>query len=76
MKRKWDFPLYLYDGTVAYVLVTDAAERIHQAFETGRRAAMAEVGIPTTQPILEAAVRLCPFPLAGFFIFGLDDFGG
>ena len=47
MKRKWDFPLYLYDGAVAYVLVTDAAERIHQ--EAG------EVGIPTTQPILEAA---------------------
>ena len=55
MKRKWEFPLYLYDGPVAYVLVTDAAERIHQAFETGRRAAMAEMGIPTTQPILEAA---------------------
>ena len=55
MKRKWDFPLYLYDGPVPYVLVTDAAERIHQAFEAGRRAAMAEVGIPTTQPILEAA---------------------
>jgi hypothetical protein len=54
MKRKWDFPLYLYDGPVAYVLVTDAAERIHQAFEAGRRAAMAEVGT-TTQPILEAA---------------------
>ena len=50
MKRKWDFPLYLYDGPVAYVLVTDAAERIHQAFEAGRRAALA--GIPTTQPIL------------------------
>ena len=53
MKRKWDFPLYLYDGAEAYVLVTDAAERIHQ--EAGRRAAMGEVGIPTTQPILEAA---------------------
>jgi hypothetical protein len=52
MKKKWDFPLYLYDGTVAYVLVTDAAERIHQAFEAGRRAALAEVGIPTTRPIL------------------------
>ena len=55
VKRKRDFPLYLYDGPVAYVLVTDAADRIHQAFEAGRRAAMAEVGIPTRQPILEAA---------------------
>jgi hypothetical protein len=55
MKRKWNFPLSLYDGSVAYVLVTDAAERIHQTFEAGRSAAMAEVGIPTTQPILEAA---------------------
>ena len=53
MKRKWDSPLYLYDGPVAYVLVSEAAERIHQAFEAGRRAGMAEVGIPTTQPILE-----------------------
>ena len=52
VKRKRDFPLYLYDGPVAYVLVTDAAERIHQAFEAGRRAALAEVGIPTTRPIL------------------------
>jgi hypothetical protein len=47
MKRKWDFPLYLYDGPVGYVLVSDAAERVYQAFEAGRRAAMAEVGIPT-----------------------------
>ena len=43
MKRKWDFPLYLYDGPVAYVLVSDAAERIHQTFEAGRRAGMAKV---------------------------------
>ena len=55
MKRKSDFPLYLYDGPIAYVLASDAAERIHQAFEAGRRAGMAEVGIPATQPILEAA---------------------
>ena len=55
MKKKWDFPQYLYDGPVAYVLVSDAAERIYQAFEAGRRAGMAEVGIPTTQLILEGA---------------------
>ena len=48
-------PLYLYDRPIAYVLASDAAERIHQAFEAGRRAGIAEVGIPTTQPILGVA---------------------
>jgi hypothetical protein len=39
MKRKWD-SLYLYDGPVAYVLVSDAAVRIHPAIEAGRSAGM------------------------------------
>jgi len=39
MKRKWD-SLYLYDSRIAYVLVSDAAVRIHQAIEAGRSAGM------------------------------------
>ena len=54
MKRKSD-SLYLYDSRIAYVLVSDAAVRIHQAIEAG-----AEVGIPTTQPILGAQMKIPP----------------
>jgi len=39
MKRKWD-SLYLYDSRIAYVLVSDAAVRIHRAIEAGRSAGM------------------------------------
>ena len=60
MQRKWDFPLYLYDGasrTCSFQMQLSASARRSRSAE-GR--AWAEVGIPTTPPILEAADEVSP----------------
>jgi hypothetical protein len=65
MTKKWDFPLYLYDGPVAYVLVSDAAERIQQAFEAGRKAALADLGLVRVKPERERRIPASAVNLLG-----------
>jgi hypothetical protein len=60
MKRKWDFALYLYDGPVAYVLVSDAAVRIYQAIEAGRSVGMPKSDFRPRSRSWESQMKIPP----------------